>query len=299
MIGLGKSEEKGKEEKMEQIPEEFVDLIARRVFDKYGNELANFINKKVSQQLESVFTKMEQVESEIQHLKTAGNEKVRDFLRVVEEIKAESVAEMSAKKAIESVGIDIRLNSLNNSIEKIKEVQMEFVEKLEKLTDVLEATERILINFEKVSTVSENIEKEVDKSLDQFNKKVENAVNKAVESIRENVVVDKTLIESVISQSLSRLVSAKFTDIEAKVAGMSNRIDALSKSVSDLKTLYAALEDIINRIEKLRETVETIGTITKQEIPEKEEEPLKDKAEKVKREQDSEELKLVEGEGYE
>jgi len=255
---------KGKNPEEGGIPEEFIDLLAKKIFDKYGNEVAETINRKVLQQLEPIVEEINQMKSDIRHLKATSDEKIRDFLKTMAEVTIESVAEKSAKKAVENVNVDAKLDALNDSMKTVKEVQMEMAEKLEKLSEVLANAEDTLSKFSKslenVSELSTGIRKEVDKSLEQFNRQVEVAVNKAVESIRENVVIDKGLLESVVSQNLSRLVSSKFTDIEAKVTGLSNRMDALSKSVSGLKDLQDSLEAVINKVEELREAVNALQT---------------------------------------
>jgi len=296
---------KGKEEEKPEggIPEEFIDLVAKKIFDKYGDEIAETINRKVSQQLEPIVREINQIESDIRHLKATSDEKIRDFLKTMAEVTIESVAEKAAKKAIEDVNVDAKLDALNNSIKAVREMQMEMAEKLEKLSGVLNNAEDTLSKFtrslENVSELSESIRKEVDKSLEEFNRQVEVAINKAVESIRENVVIDKSLLESVVSQTLSRLVSSKFTEIEAKVVGLSNRVDALSKSVEGLRVLQDALEDAINKIEELREAVNAIQIgIAQRAIPSVEPEPesgqedVEQKAKEVKEAQDEDEWTL-------
>ena len=277
---LGRS----KEEKPEgEIPDEFVMLVAKKLFESYGSKIAETINKKILQQLEPIRSKIVQMEKEIQYLKATSDEKIKDLLKSTIEVAMESVAEKSAKKAVEYIGVD-KIESLSDSAKTLKEIQIEMAEKLESVSKVLNTVEKSLSELtrvlEDVSVLGEEIRTEVDSSLEQFNQKVENAVNKAVKSIRENVVVDKGLIESVVSQSLSRIVSSKFTDIESKIEGLLSRVDALSNSIGELKKIEDTLNIVISKVDDLEEAVKE--TQVSREQPATTQEELQEKTQRAK-----------------
>lgn len=283
----------GKKAEPEEIPEEFVVLVAKNLFDKYGDAIAESVNKKISQHLDPLRDKVAQMEKEIQHLKATSDEKVKDLLKSTIEVAMESVAEKSAKKAVEQavehVGLD-KIESLNESMNVVKMIQMEMAEKIGLVSKALNAVEKTLSELSKtledVSTLSGEIRLEIDKSLEQFREKMDNAVNRAVKSIRENVVVDKGLIESVVSQSLSRMVSSKFADIESKIEGVSSRMDVLSKSVEELKKMEDSLNMVISKIEDLGEAVNELQV----QSPPITQEELRQKTQEVKESQDIEDL---------
>jgi len=281
IIGLlGRS----KEEKPEgEIPDEFVMLVAKKLFESYGSEIAETINKKILQQLEPIRSKIVQMEKEIQYLKATSDEKIKDLLKSTIEVAMESVAEKSAKKAVEYIGVD-KIESLSDSAKTLKEIQIEMAEKLESVSKVLNTVEKSLSELTRtlkdVSVLGEEIRTEVDSLLEQFNQKVENAVNKAVKSIRENVVVDKGLIESVVSQSLSRIVSSKFTDIESKIEGLLSRVDALSNSIGELKKIEDTLNIVISKVDDLEEAVKE--TQVSREQPATTQEELQEKTQRAK-----------------
>ena len=279
----------GKKAEPEEIPEEFVVLVAKNLFDKYGDAIAESVNKKISQHLDPLRDKVAQMEKEIQHLKATSDEKVKDLLKSTIEVAMESVAEKSAKKAVEHVGLD-KIESLNESMNVVKMIQMEMAEKIGLVSKALNAVEKTLSELSKtledVSTLSGEIRLEIDKSLEQFREKMDNAVNRAVKSIRENVVVDKGLIESVVSQSLSRMVSSKFADIESKIEGVSSRMDVLSKSVEELKKMEDSLNMVISKIEDLGEAVNELQV----QSPPITQEELRQKTQEVKESQDIEDL---------
>jgi len=283
----------GKEKKAEpeEIPEEFVVLVAKNLFDKYGDAIAETVNKKISQHLDPLRDKVAQMEKEIQHLKATSDEKVKDLLKSTIEVAMESVAEKSAKKAVEYVGLD-KIESLNESTNAVKMIQIEMAEKIELVTKTLDAVKKTLSELSKtledVSTLSGEIRLEIDKSLEQFREKMDNAVNRAVRSIRENVVVDKGLIESVVSQSLSRIVSSKFADIESKIEGFSSRMDALSRGVEELKKMEDSLNMVISKIEDLEEAVNELQVGA--QPPSITQEELRQKTQEVKESQDIEDL---------
>jgi len=287
LLNRGKEEEKPPEG---EIPDEFVMLVAKKLFEKYGDAIAETINKKISQQLEPIRSKIAQMEKEIQYLKATSDEKIKDLLKSTIEVAMESVAEKSAKKAVEYIGVD-KIESLSDSAKTLKEIQIEMAEKLESVSKVLNTVEKSLSELtrtlEDVSVLGEEIRTEVDSSLEQFNQKVENAVNMAVKSIRENVVVDKGLIESVVSQSLSRIVSSKFTDIESKIEGLLSKVDALSNSVKELKKMEDTLNIVISKVDGLEEAVKEIK-VSREQIATTQDE-LQEKTQRIKETQDEEE----------
>ena len=286
---LNRGKEEGKPPEGE-IPDEFVMLVAKKLFEKYGDAIAETINKKISQQLEPIRSKIAQMEKEIQYLKATSDEKIKDLLKSTIEVAMESVAEKSAKKAVEYIGVD-KIESLSDSAKTLKEIQIEMAEKLESVSKVLNTVEKSLSELTRtlkdVSVLGEEIRMEVDSSLEQFNQKVENAVNKAVKSIRENVVVDKGLIESVVSQSLSRIVSSKFTDIESKIEGLLSKVDALSNSVKELKKMEDTLNIVISKVDGLEEAVKEIQVSREQPVTTQEE--LQEKTQRIKEAQDEKE----------
>jgi len=291
LLSRSKEEEKKPEG---EIPDEFIMLVAKKLFESYGDAIAETINKKISQQLEPIRSKIAQMEKEIQYLKATSDEKIKDLLKSTIEVAMESVAEKSAKKAVEYIGVD-KIESLSDSAKTLKEIQIEMAEKLESVSKVLNTVEKSLSELtrvlEDVSVLGEEIRTEVDSSLEQFNQKVENAVNKAVKSIRENVVVDKGLIESVVSQSLSRIVSSKFTDIESKIEGLLSKVDALSNSVKELKKMGDTLNIVISKVDSLEEVVKELQV--RRELPEvTSQEELAEKAKMEKAEQDRKELDI-------
>ena len=265
-------------------------LVAKKLFESYGDAIAETINKKISQQLEPIRSKIAQMEKEIQYLKATSDEKIKDLLKSTIEVAMESVAEKSAKKAVEYIGVD-KIESLSDSAKTLKEIQIEMAEKLESVSKVLNTVEKSLSELtrtlEDVSVLGEEIRTEVDSSLEQFNQKVENAVNMAVKSIRENVVVDKGLIESVVSQSLSRIVSSKFTDIESKIEGLLSKVDALSNSVKELKKMEDTLNIVISKVDGLEEAVKEIK-VSREQIATTQE-GLQEKTQRVKETHDEKE----------
>ena len=140
LLNRGKEEEKPPEG---EIPDEFVMLVAKKLFESYGSEIAETINKKILQQLEPIRSKIVQMEKEIQYLKATSDEKIKDLLKSTIEVAMESVAEKSAKKAVEYIGVD-KIESLNESAKTIKEIQIEMTEKLELVSKVLNTTEKML-----------------------------------------------------------------------------------------------------------------------------------------------------------
>ena len=287
LLNRGKEEEKPPEG---EIPDEFVMLVAKKLFERYGDAIAETINNKISQQLEPIRSKIVQMDKEIQYLRATSDEKIKDLLKSTIEVAMESIAEKSAKKAVEYIGVD-KIESLSDSAKTLKEIQIEMAEKLESVSKVLNTVEKSLSELTRtlkdVSVVGEEIRTEVDSSLEQFNQKVENAVNMAVKRIRENVVVDKGLIESVVSQSLSRIVSSKFTDIESKIEGLLSKVDALNNSVKELKKMEDTLNIVISKVDGLEEAVKEIQ-VSREQIATTQEE-LQEKTQRVKETHDEKE----------
>ena len=262
---LRREESKEKEDsvdEMPEVPDEFVTLVARRLFDIYGDEIAETVNRSILQQLEPIRKKIEQMDREIQHLKAASDEKIRDLLRSTIEVATESVAERSARKAVDEVvdrtGLS-KVEALDDGAKMLRETQMEMVEKLDDVAKVLGKADETLSKISSIlkdaSSIVEDIDSSLNKTVEQFEAKVNTAVNRAVKQIRENVVVDKGLIESVVSQALSKIVSSKFKDIESNIYEISSRVESLTNAVKELK----GLEEVTNiMLEKLGDLEDAI-----------------------------------------
>ena len=284
---LGRS----KEEKSEgEIPDEFVMLVAKKLFESYGSEIAETINKKTLQQLEPIRSRMAQMEKEIQYLKATSDEKIKDLLKSTIEVAMESVAEKSANKAVEHVGLN-KVETLSDSLKILKELQMEMSEKLDNITKISKTTERTLSEvsniLENVSSLTEGVDSVLNKVVERFKTRVDDAVNRAVKQIRENVVVDKGLIESVVSQSLSKIVSTKFREIESKINGISSKVDLLNNVIKRLE----GLEDAINT---MSEKLSSIEDAIKETHIRLETQSMVEKFEKAKSAQDEEEYSVGE-----
>jgi len=261
LLNRGKEEEKPPEG---EIPDEFVMLVAKKLFEKYGDAIAETINKKISQQLEPIRDRVAQMEKEIQYLRATSDEKIKDLLKSTIEVAMESVAEKSAKKAVEHVELKDKVDALDEGIKMLKEVQIEMAEKLDKVEKILSTTEKTLSEVSNVlrdaSSVMEDVESALNNTVEQFKTKVNDAVNRAVKQIRENVVVDKGLIESVVSQSLSKIVTSKFKDVESEINGVLSRVDSLSKAVKELKGLEVAINIILEKLGNIEDIIKELPT---------------------------------------
>ena len=275
---MGLLSSKGEEKKPEEeIPEEFIMLVAKKLFERYGDAIAETINNKISQQLEPIRSKIVQMDKEIQYLRATSDEKIKDLLKSTIEVAMESIAEKSAKKAVEYIGLG-KVEALGEGVKMLKEVQIEMAEKLDTVAKVMNTTEKTLSEvsnvLKDVSSIIEDVESALNKTVEQFKTKVNDAVNRAVKQIRENVVVDKGLIESVVSQSLSKIVTSKFKDVESKINEVSSRVDSLSKAVKDLKGLEDAVNIMLEKLGNIEDTIRELpirstSETTPQDIAEK------------------------------
>jgi len=261
LFGRKDKEDEGSDATTATIPDEYLAFIVKNLFDRYGDAIAEMINRKVMQQLEPIQRRMGEIDTEIRKLKASSDETVKELLRSTLEVSMESVAERASRKSIESVGLN-KIELLNETLRNLKEYQIEFAENLEKVSKVLESVKVTLNelseNVEDINLTVTNALTEMNKSLEKFRVGVDNAVAEAVKQIRENVVVDKDMIESVVRQILSSVVETKFREINTDVVALSNRVNALSRELSDLRGIEDSVNVLISKVEELIDKVDNL-----------------------------------------
>jgi len=261
LFGRKDKEDEGSDATTATIPDEYLAFIVKNLFDRYGDAIAEMINRKVMQQLEPIQRRMEEIDTEIRKLKASSDETVKELLRSTLEVSMESVAEKASRKSIESIGLN-KIELLNETLRNLKEYQIEFAENLEKVSKVLESVKVTLNelseNVGDINLTVTNALTEMNKSLEKFRVRVDNAVAEAVKQIRENVVVDKDMIESVVRQILSSVVETKFREINTDVVALSNRVNALSRELSDLRGIEDSVNVLISKVEELIDKVDNL-----------------------------------------
>jgi len=261
LFGRKDKEDEGSDATTATIPDEYLAFIVKNLFDRYGDAIADMINRKVMQQLEPIQRRMEEMDTEIRKLKASSDETVKELLRSTLEVSMESVAEKASRKSIESIGLN-KIELLNETLRNLKEYQIEFAENLEKVSKVLESVKLTLSelseNVGDINLTVTNALTEMNKSLEKFRVRVDNAVAEAVKQIRENVVVDKDMIESVVRQILSSVVETKFREINTDVVALSNRVNALSRELSDLRGIEDSVNVLISKVEELIDKVDNL-----------------------------------------
>jgi len=261
LFGRKDKEDEGSDATTATIPDEYLAFIVKNLFDRYGDAIAEMINRKVMQQLEPIQRRMGEIDTEIRKLKASSDETVKELLRSTLEVSMESVAERASRKSIESVGLN-KIELLNETLRNLKEYQIEFAENLEKVSKVLESVKVTLNelseNVGDINLTVTNALTEMNKSLEKFRVRVDNAVAEAVKQIRENVVVDKDMIESVVRQILSSVVETKFREINTDVVALSNRVNALSRELSDLRGIEDSVNVLISKVEELIDKVDNL-----------------------------------------
>ena len=261
LFGRKDKEDEGSDATTATIPDEYLAFIVKNLFDRYGDAIAEMINRKVMQQLEPIQRRMEEMDTEIRKLKASSDETVKELLRSTLEVSMESVAEKASRKSIESIGLN-KIELLNETLRNLKEYQIEFAENLEKVSKVLESVKVTLNelseNVGDINLTVTNALTEMNKSLEKFRVRVDNAVAEAVKQIRENVVVDKDMIESVVRQILSSVVETKFREINTDVVALSNRVNALSRELSDLRGIEDSVNVLISKVEELIDKVDNL-----------------------------------------
>lgn len=261
LFGRKDKEDEGSDATTATIPDEYLAFIVKNLFDRYGDAIADMINRKVMQQLEPIQRRMEEMDTEIRKLKASSDETVKELLRSTLEVSMESVAEKASRKSIESIGLN-KIELLNETLRNLKEYQIEFAENLEKVSKVLDSVKLTLNelseNVRDINLTVTNALTEMNKSLEKFRVRVDNAVAEAVKQIRENVVVDKDMIESVVRQILSSVVETKFREINTDVVALSNRVNALSRELSDLRGIEDSVNVLISKVEELIDKVDNL-----------------------------------------
>ncbi|HDH45023.1 MAG TPA: hypothetical protein ENG66_06515 [Thermococcus sp.] len=289
----GKAEE-GREEEGE-IPQEFVALVAKKFFELYGDEITKALNSKIMQLLYPIRERLDELEKDVRYLKETSDEKIKEFLRATLDVHTESVAERSARKAIEMVGMD-KLEKIDETLNSVREMQTEIVETVEKASNVLrgmeDSTERLCKKLEGVVASVGQVVDSLGKTIEDFKSKVESATDEAVKNIKANVVVDKPLIESVLESTVSRIVASKLNKFIEDLQGLQNRTEALSREIRDLRRLKEDVNVVINKLDKLEEEIRFKAVVPETEV--KEEKEIKERFEEVKKEGDKHVIDIME-----
>lgn len=252
-----------------KIPDEVIAVIVQEVYKRFGESLVNVINTRVSQHLGQFLKRIEEVEKQvhalerdINYLKTMSDEKTRELLRATLEVGMESIAEKSAKRAVDVVGVG-NVEKLFEALSKLSEHEQNLIQTIESFSSEKEKMDELLNKLnsavEKMeglpSSIVTRVNEDLNNSLNAFTAGLEEATNEASEEIKKNLVVDKRLLESVVERSLKIIVENKFDGVVAEMEGLNSRMDALEKSVKEFRKMEEMIAGLFGELESLKNLV--------------------------------------------
>ena len=263
-----KKEEVGKPDRA-KIPDEVIAVIVQEVYKRFGESLVNVINTRVSQHLEHFLKRVEEVENyvhalerDINYLKTMSDEKTRELLRATLEVGMESIAEKSAKRAVDIVGVG-NVEKLFEALSKLSEHEQNLIRTIESLSDEKENMDKMLSELRSAieeikrlpSSVVAEVNEGLNNSLNAFIARLEEAINEASEEIRKNLGVDKRILESVVERSLKVIVENKFDGVVTEMEGLNSRMEALEKSVKEFRKMEEMIAGLFGELDSLKNLV--------------------------------------------
>jgi len=150
------------------------------------------------------------------------------------------------------MGVD-RIEVLESRIKELTKIQTEVAEVFENTSKILDdfrkSMDALSKNFADINGKLETILEKQFEAVEKFRDEVAAATREAVKTIRENVVVDRTLIEGVVESVLSRIVASKMESVTSELVGLSDRVQNLEGEVRRLGELFATAEEILKKVE--------------------------------------------------
>lgn len=258
-----------KEEEVE-IPEQVLATIAEHFFKQYGENIARFINERISERFKTIETKLDATEYKIQKLEAMSNERIKDMVKSILEVQMENIANKSAEKAVSSLGIE-KIKVLEEEINNLRQAQMEITESIENLANIVGKQERAIAdhnsNMDKINAELEKMKGQLSKAVEFFNDEVRKAVAGATKEIREAVMVDRSKIEVILGDVVTKVVNAKmrdvvdeFTQITEKYEEMSQNIGRIIDLAEGIELVSSRLSAIEKEIQDLKDRISSLGT---------------------------------------
>lgn len=286
----------------EGIPEHVMVAIAEQFFKQYGEAFVNVINQRISERFKPIEEILEQHGRAIERLEATSNERLKDMVRSILEVQTENIADKAAERAISKMGVD-KIKKLEEDINELRKTQMEIAETLENVAELMKVHESAIASHQrKIKELYEEtvaLKEGLSKAIEMFNEEVSKAVADATKAVREAITVDRSKIEAILGDVVTRVVNAKMREISEEFTEITDRYEEMSQNIGRIidlaegvEVLSAKLSDIEKSLQELRENLASVRTVDMQKSEEGDE--LEEIAEGAKEYQDRAEKGLDE-----
>ncbi len=249
-----------------EIPDEFVALVAKRMFDLFGDQITQKINARILQIIKPIQDELNSLKSDLKMVKATSDDKIREFLRTTLEIHTEETVEKTAKVVInELVDMGV-LDVLKSTVDDLSVLKAELSEIIDVADKSVNSLRTEVLSFkDAMSSIVNEVTSRIT-VIDDFVGKLEERLSTLVEQIpktvKDNIVIDRKLIADVVKSELNVIVSKKFEDLLTEIRGLQTKIELISGKVDELSRVEDSVRDLLHKVSSLEDKVNQLQIIS-------------------------------------
>ncbi|MEM2190763.1 MAG: hypothetical protein QW540_04945 [Archaeoglobaceae archaeon] len=223
--------------------ESLVDAVAKKVAQQYADEISRLVNEKIYAVLEPFREKISEIDQKVRRVEEMNDERLKHYLKILFESHSDHVVEQALSKALTRLELGV-------VISKLKEIN-QIMDKVNTIENNLRTTNSNLENvLDDLSRNVEEIEEKMNKAIQNFSLKVEEATSTAVERIKENVVIDKTLLVRVFEEVASKELAKITESVNEALFSYMDKFEQLKRELtSKIDNIRSELQSRLSELE--------------------------------------------------
>lgn len=230
--------------KKQEVSDSLVDAVAKKVARNYADEISQIVNERATQILSQFKEKLVEMDRRIRTVEELNDERLKHYLKILFESHSDHVVEQAVSKSFARLDLEsvlVKIKELSGLIERVDELE----KNLNSLKDEINS------EINKITEEFSEMSKKMNTAVTYFERKVAEATTSAVEQIKENVVIDKSLLIGVFEEVSAKELSKITERIDETVFTFVEKLEQLR---SELNSKFNELRsEITSKLSELAE----------------------------------------------